>query len=59
MKRFALFSGANYYPGGGWSDFGGTFDTAARAIASMPSGPYKPGWWHVVDLTTGKIVGKS
>lgn len=27
LKRFWLFSGLNYYPGGGMKDFKGCFDT--------------------------------
>lgn len=47
MKQFAAFSYANYYPGGGWCDFAGTFDTLEEA---------KQHGRQVVDLHTGKVV---
>lgn len=31
MKRFLLFSGVNYYPSGGMSDFDDSFDTLYAA----------------------------
>lgn len=31
MKRFLLFIYDHYYPGGGWSDFVGDFDTESEA----------------------------
>lgn len=33
MKRYFLFTGDTYYPGGGMKDFRGSFDTAAEAKA--------------------------
>lgn len=33
MKRFAVFAGDNYYPGGGMGDFIKSFDTAEEARA--------------------------
>ena len=64
MKRYALFGGLDYYPGGGWEDFIGTFDTieeATRAVSGSGGVPYEskprdPDWWHIVDLTTGERV---
>lgn len=35
MKRFLAFQGENYYPGGGWDDFSGDFDTADGAVACL------------------------
>lgn len=54
MKRFLLFSGDCYYPGGGWDDFKGDFDTAESAQAK--SIKERDDWWHVVDTTTMKEV---
>lgn len=31
-KPFALFGGDNYYPGGGMTDFAGTFATVDEAV---------------------------
>jgi hypothetical protein len=36
MKRFLLFTFAEYYPSGGWNDFAGDFDTAENAIRHIP-----------------------
>lgn len=57
IKRFLLFGGCVYYPGGGWGDFLGSFDTIeqARAHEQAHERPSYQGdwWWHIVDLTTG------
>lgn len=55
MKRYALFAGDNYYPGGGWSDFAGSFDSALDAVAEgqrLLDGTSD--WWQVIDLQTGR-----
>lgn len=54
MKRYLLFAGDTYYPGGGWTDFIGSFDSIDDAIAA--TGHVQHDWWHVVDATTGKEV---
>lgn len=58
MKRFLLFSGDCYYPGGGWEDFIAAFDTeeAAREYAVAASKKDRWDWWHIVDMTTQKQV---
>ena len=56
--RFIAFAGDDYYPQGGWNDFLGGFDSiqdAVEELARMQS----VDWWHVVDVSTGKIVKKS
>ena len=60
MKRYALFCCRRYYPGGGFNDFIGTYDTVSEAETAASK------WvedefvcyahWHVVDLTTGQKV---
>lgn len=67
MKRFALFAGDDYYPGGGWKDFRASFDTEQAAMDSFANtsrdgwvklaGSFD--WWHLVDLTTGERVRAS
>lgn len=47
MKRFAAFYFDQYYPGGGWNDFKGTFDTMEEAITVGN---------QVVDLHNGDVV---
>lgn len=54
MKRFLVFGGDCYYPGGGWEDFRGDFDTMPDAFAAAPK--YGKDWWHVVDTTEMCIV---
>ena len=54
MKRYALFTGDDYYPRGGWDDFKGSFDTVEDALAA-PRGE----WFQVVDLTEGFLVRKG
>jgi hypothetical protein len=54
MKRFMLFAGPDYYPGGGWSDFSDSFDTLDSAISQAKK--QDDDWWHVVDAKTGVMV---
>ena len=62
MKRYLVFAGEYYYPGEGWKDFVGDFDTAEEAHAEAarlaltldPStGKTTLDWAQVVDLETG------
>ncbi len=52
--RYLLFSGHDYYPSGGWSDFKGSFATIEDALRAN-----RKDWWHIVDMTTGKIIDSS
>ena len=47
MKRFLVFSGYNFYPSGGMSDFVGSCDTleAAKQLAQSQ----EPDWADIVD----------
>lgn len=57
FKRYLLFAGQRYYPGGGWNDYRGSFETAdlaIRHIAKRDVDTYD--WWQVVDLETGRVV---
>jgi hypothetical protein len=38
-----LFAGEHYYPGGGWEDFKGFFDTPESALEELNRG-YLPEW---------------
>jgi hypothetical protein len=56
-RRYALFGGDDYYPGGGWHDF-------LRAEATAEAAMWREGdkcadWWHVIDLWTGECVARS
>lgn len=55
MKRFLLFRGPNYYPGGGWEDFEASFDSLGEAKTAVGDlNEYD--WYHVIDGTTGEQV---
>lgn len=67
MKRYLVFAGKNYYPGGGWSDFRGAFDDLESAAAEAARLVLEPKhdedawgndgrleWSHCVDLVTGQ-----
>lgn len=56
MKRYLLFSGDNYYPGGGWEDFRGDFDTVEAAKAAKLDQHKHDDWYHIVDIETGTEV---
>jgi len=51
MKRYLAFAGETYYPGGGWEDYIGTYDTIEEARAVLKE-KYNHGWWQIVDTTT-------
>jgi hypothetical protein len=51
-KRFVLFAGSTYYPGGGWADFVASFDSAEEARAHSLDHTYD--WRQIVDLQTGE-----
>lgn len=57
MKRYLLFSGATYYPGGGWEDFVGDYDTPEEIQVGVESLP-RYQWWHIVDTETKAILEK-
>lgn len=48
-KRFVLFAGDTYYPGGGMSDCRGSFETMVEVVDNIP----RCDWWHVLDLRAG------
>lgn len=52
MKRFLLFSGATYYPGGGTDDLVGAFDTVDEAKDAWNT---LHDWASILDTQTGEI----
>lgn len=59
MKRYLLFAGDNYYPGGGWKDFVDDCDDKKEAELFIKHWSRKSltgTWAHVVDSHSGKIV---
>lgn len=55
VKRYAIFSGDQFYPDGGWSDYRSSHDTLSEARHALAPRD----WWQIVDLTTGEIVERS
>lgn len=60
MKKYLLFAGDNYYPGGGMYDLIDSFDTIEEAIIkAKEQRPYADSsgyqcydWYHIVDKDT-------
>lgn len=57
MKRFIVFSGLQYYPEGGMSDFDDSFDTLDEAKNFLLEHRYD--WAHVYDTVTQERVYDS
>lgn len=57
MKRFLLFAYDAYYPGGGWADFKGDFDSLedAEAAAKTCTEDYR----DIIDSETKSICCSS
>ena len=56
MKRYIVFAGFDYYPGGGWDDFAGSFDTLSEAQAA---GIADHGdWFQILDTQTWELVNE-
>jgi hypothetical protein len=71
VKQFWLFGGESYYATGGMNDFIADFESLYDAIVdaekressiqtydTIKTRDYVE-WWHVVDVTSGKIVKES
>lgn len=60
MKKFAAFGYDNYYPGGGWSDFMGFFDSREEAIEAMRFRKYGPlDNLDLVDTNSWEVVSED
>lgn len=58
-ENFALFAGQDYYPGGGWEDFVGMYESLEEALEAYKSdgdSVIKYEWGHVVDLENQVVV---
>ena len=58
-KKYAIFEGRRYYPGGGWSDFLTTIEDLSDLRIFLPEyGKIYTagGWYHVVNLEEGKVI---
>jgi len=59
MKRFLIFTGDDYYPCGGFSDFDSAHDTLNEALTRyaelhLEDSPLT--WGHIVDMEELKII---
>lgn len=54
LKRFITFSNDTYYPGGGWSDFRGSYDTLEEAMARKEELDKEYDYAEVIDTQTGE-----
>jgi len=55
MKRFLVFFGSQYYPGGGMNDFMDDYDTldeAIKEIEKRAEGDWMYYWGHIWDSET-------
>ncbi len=61
LKRFLLFVGDQYYPGGGWDDFRDSFDSLPDALIACADIMTQEArdWWHIVDSVTSSVVKRS
>jgi hypothetical protein len=59
--RFFLFSGPDYYPGGGMSDFESAHPTLEAAEDAMTTTLKREDWAHIAELhpTEGLVVVKT
>lgn len=65
MKRYLIFSGHNYYPGGGWEDFRSSHESPDATIAALlelkeerndRKNDIGIDWWQIVDSSTGQVI---
>jgi hypothetical protein len=57
MKRYFLFAGMQYYPGGGWGDFQGAFASVEEAKNKLLDCDLDwLDWWQVVDSETLEVI---
>lgn len=54
MKQYLLFAFDDYYPGGGWTDFIGSYETLEEAMNAYKD--VRRDYFQVVDLKSGIIV---
>lgn len=55
MKRYAVFVYSDYYPGGGWSDLYGLYETIEEARTAPKSDAYFADYIELVDLEEGEL----
>lgn len=62
VKRYLLFAGENYYPGGGWDDYVTDADTVEelrdllKRMGDSDDSSHDWDWWQIIDIEEGKVV---
>lgn len=56
VKRYLLFCGEYYYPGGGGLDFAGSYHSIEDAASALPAPDALDQWAHVFDAGKGEVV---
>lgn len=56
IRRYMLFTGCDYYPEGGISDFVASYNTLVEAKEDVENNQIKPDWAHIFDIVQGMIV---
>lgn len=56
MKRYLVFKFYDYYPGGGWNDFKGSFDSLEEAIQEAKVDRKDYDYCQIVDINDGSVV---
>ena len=60
MKKYLLFYGLHYYPGGGMSDYYGDFDTIEEIDEFLTQeklkNTYSWDWFDIIEHSTMKLV---
>ena len=54
MKKFLVFSGAEYYPLQAWDNYRGSYHTVMDARAYIIKNPSD--WYQIVDRDTERLV---
>ena len=57
LKQYLVFAYDRYYPGGGWSDFKGSFDTEEEAVRYLHATGGQ--FWEIVDILDPSILDPS
>lgn len=58
-RRYLAFAFSTYYPGGGWKDFQGSFDSLKEAQKHLKTIKPENDWFQVFDTETGILVFNS
>lgn len=59
MKRYLVFHGEHYYPGGGWSDYLEQTDDLEMAKFLAKVATKYGGWFQIVDTHTKEIINQT